>query len=47
MSTADDYDDLELDQIGSLDDIDEDESDILESDNVEPGDDELVDRDED
>jgi hypothetical protein len=42
MSTADDYDDLELDEIGSLDDIDEDEPDDLES-----GDVELVDWDED
>jgi len=42
MSTADDYDDLELDEIGSLEDIDEDESDDVES-----GDVELVDWDED
>jgi hypothetical protein len=42
MSTADDYDDLELDEIGSLEDLDEDEPDDLES-----GDSEPVDWDED
>jgi hypothetical protein len=47
MSTADDYDDLELDEIGSLEDIDEDESDDVDSGDVESGDVELVDWDED
>lgn len=31
----DDYNDLELDEVGSLDDIDEDEPDDVESDDVE------------
>ena len=36
MSTLDDdYNDLELDEVGSLDDIDEDEPDDVESDDVE------------
>ena len=46
MSTADDYDDLELDEIGSLDD-DEDEPGDPESGDLESGDVELVDWDED